>query len=397
MDFRQFLKLVPERRMTMTWALRQALEMLQMSQIELSQWLEQEIEKNPLLEVSSISGKKSFVGDIAILPNLHEHLFSQIREHFLSEEERVVAGKFVECLDEKGFISVPPEQVDDQFIELAPKVLSVLQTFDPPGIFARTLAESFLIQLSAKEKEHTDAFRIVKECFDDLLHGRYKTIEKKLGVLDLSAALKDLSMLSMRPAGAFRHEPTVTVFPDLKVEKVDGGWTLEVVEDDLPIFHIRSEYADLNPESQEEKEALRGFKTQAKWIFRSLSRRKKMLKDIGKELVAQQSLFLSQKGPLVSFSVKDLSEKLQIHESTLSRVLYGKYISTPLGVLPLRSLITRAILEKLIRCEDKKAPLTDDQLAKALKDQGFSVARRTIAKYRAQLKIGSAKKRKRSG
>lgn len=404
MDRKPFLRLIPERKLTMTLALRQALEILQMSQLELSQWLHQEIEKNPLLELRSSSAKKSFIDEAVYPPNLHEHLQAQIRDHFSSSEEIAVAEKFMECLDERGFITAPPEQINDQFVALAPKVLSVLQTFDPPGIFARNLAESFLLQLKAKGKADTDAFRVVESCFDDLLHSRYKTIEKKLGIKDLSAVLKDLGSLSMRPASVFRLEQIETISPDLKLEKVEGGWTLELLEEDLPAFHLRDEYLGLQLESDEEKQALRGFKTQAKWIFRSLERRRKLLKDIGKQLLCKQSAFLNHKGPLVSFTVKELSEKLEIHESTLSRALSGKYISTPVGVVSLRSLLSsspetqsaREVLEKLVRLEDKQEPLTDDQLAKELKAKGFSIARRTIAKYRAQLKIGSAKRRRHS-
>lgn len=402
MDPKLFLRLAPERRMTMTFALRQALEMLQMSQLELSQWLHEEIEKNPLLELRTSSVKKGFVDDIASTPTLHEHLNAQIRDHFSCADERRVAEQFLECLDERGFISALSEKAEDNFVRLAPKVLSILQTFDPPGIFARNLPEALLIQLKAKRKKDGDAFRIVEQCFDDLLHSRYKTIQKKLGITDLAPAMKDLSVLSMRPASIFQQDPTVAIHPDLNIVKVDGGWTLELTEDEMPKFHIRTEYLDLEVESADEKEALRGFKTQAKWIFRSLERRKKLLREIGRVLVCKQSAYLSQKGPLVQVTIKELSEKLEMHESTLSRALAGKYASTPRGIIPLRSLISsapatqsaREVLEKLVREEDKKKPLTDDELAKALKEQGFPVARRTIAKYRTQLKIGTAAQRK---
>lgn len=398
---RPFLKITPERRMTMTLALRQAVEMLQMSQMELSQWLHQEIEKNPLLELGRKSQKKSFVEEIIAPPNLHEHILAQIREHFSCPREREVAEQFLQCLDEKGFISAP-EKPSDSFVELAPRVLSVLQTFDPPGIFARSLQETLLLQLKIKGKEGTDAYRVIEECFDDLLHSRYKTIQKKLKITALAPAIRELGLLPLRPSAAFHHEPTGIIQPDLLIARVDGGWTLELLEEELPQFHIRSEYLNLELESPEEKEALRGFKTQAKWIFRSLDRRRKMLKTVGRMLLCKQAAYLSQKGPLVPLTIKELSEKLEVHESTLSRALSGKYASTPRGIIPLRSLVTaapqtesaREVLEKLVQFEDKKNPLTDDQLAQALKEQGFAVARRTIAKYRTQLKIGTAAKRK---
>ncbi len=121
-------------------------------------------------------------------------------------------------------------------------------------------------------------------------------------------------------------------------------------------------------------------------------------------LICKQAPYLDQKGPLTPLTIRELAEKLEIHESTLSRALAGKYASTPRGILPLRALISatpakttaREILEKLIQAEDKRKPLTDEELSEELRAKGFSIARRTIAKYRTQLKIGSAAQRKHS-
>lgn len=394
MDRRLFLKLAPERRLTMTFALRQALEILQMPQLDLGQWLMGEIERNPLLELDSVRPKKRFEGDLPSPVTLHEHLLTQIRENFSDREDQLIAEKFLEHLDEKGFITCP--------LEINPRILRILQTFDPPGIFARNLQEALLLQLRAKGKAETLAFHLVQHCFDDLLHGRYGAIKKRLRVTDLHSAINDLARLALRPAQAFKQEPISPVYPDLQIHKIEGGWALELVEDELPQFHIQTQYFDLEVESEEEKESLRMFKTQAKWIFRSLNRRRKLLREIGRILVRKQASFLDQKGALAPLSMKDLAEKLGIHESTLSRALAGKYASTPRGILPLRSLLSadpaaenaRMMLEKLIRGEDKGDPFTDDQLVQELGNKGFKVARRTVAKYRSQLKLGSASQRK---
>lgn len=402
MDPRQFLKLAPERRMVMTFALRQALEILQMPQLDLGQWLQDEIEKNPLLELGPVQSKKRFEGELPASINLHEHLTNQIRENFSDDKDRLIAEEFLEHLDEKGFITCPPEVISSYFKRPVDRILAVLQTFDPPGIFARNLQEGLLLQLRAKGKASSMAFSLVQNCFDDLLHGRYGAIKKKLGSTDLNLAMSDLARLTLRPAHVFIQEPIAPVYPDLKIHKIEGGWSLELIEDELPSFHIQTEYLDIETESNEEKESLRNFKTQAKWIFRSLNRRRKMLREIGRILVRKQAAFLDQKGPLAQLSMKDLAEKLEIHESTLSRALSGKYASTPRGIIPLRSLVTaapeaanaRTTLETLVRGEDKQKPFTDDQLVQELGSKGFKVARRTVAKYRTQLKIGSASQRK---
>lgn len=402
MDPRLILKMAPERRLIMTFALRQALEILQMPQQELGQWLLNEIEKNPLLELKSASSGKRFEIDVASPPNLYEHLLSQIRENFSDPKDQLLATIILEHLDERGFISTPLETITPKPYE---KVLSILQTFDPPGIFARSLQEALLLQLRAKGKSDTLTYTLVETCFDDLLHGRYTLMKKKLNSQDLAQAITDLARLSLRPAQAFHHEPITPIYPDIQICKIDTGWTVQLIEDELPKFHIQNKYLELEPETKEEKESLRDFKIAAKWICRSLNRRRKLLHEIARILVCKQSAYLEQKGPLAPLTIKELSETLEVHESTLSRALSGKFANTPRGIIPLRFLITatpeaqsaRDILETLIRNEDKDKPFSDDELAQALKAKGHPIARRTISKYRSQLKIGSASQRKHRG
>lgn len=386
--------LLPERRLVMTLALRRSLEILQMSQLELSQWLEEEIEKNPLLECTPSSSKKRLEIDLPSKISLYEHLQAQIRESFSSESDRKLAQNCLENLDERGFL-LEGAAVPESF-------LAVLQTFDPPGIFARSLQEALLLQLQRGGRSKTVAYRLVKECFEDLLKGRFAAIQKHLGIDDLSEALRELSRLYFRPAAQYSQDPMRPICPDLRIVRIDGGWTLELVEEELPLVKLQTDYLSVQTQSVEEKQVLRELKVQAKWICRALERRRKFLREIGRILIVKQALFLDEKGPLVSLSVKELAEQLGVHESTLSRGLAGKYAITPRGILPLRSLVTaspkaetaREILEKWIRHENKAKPWTDQELAEKLRAQGFAIARRTIAKYRTQLKIGSATQRK---
>ncbi len=371
--------------------MRQALEILQMPQLELSQWLLAEIEKNPLLELDDAPrGKKRFEGDFPAKPTLYEHLLKQIRECFSDDGERKEAVLLLQQIDERGFL---PESAGDG------KVISLLQSFDPPGIFARNLQECFLLQLKAKGQTKTLAYELVKRCYDDLLHGRFCLIKKKLRASNLKETLIQLSRLSLRPAEVFHEEISHQITPDLSIQRIDGGWTLELIEDDLPRFHRL--HIDIEGE-KEEREVMRSFKVQAKWIFRSLNRRRKLLQELGRALLCKQAAFLDQKGPLLPIRMQELAQKLEIHESTLSRALHGKFAATPRGIIPLKSLISsdpestnaKLLLEKLIASEDKSNPLTDDQLANALKEKGIQIARRTIAKYRKILKIASCSQRK---
>jgi RNA polymerase sigma-54 factor len=395
MDPRLFLKLAPQRQLKMTHALHQALGILQMTQLELKEWLTEVIEKNPLLKLHFSSPKKNIEYEVPYQPSLYEHLQSQIQESFSCKEKRRAAEFFLEHLDEKGFLSDLPEAWDKE-------ILSVLQTFDPPGIFARNLQEALLIQLKNRGKENTVSFTLIQHHFDDLLQNRFSKIKKSLQVSDLSSIFQELAHLSFRPSEAFKKEPTTPIYADLRLEKSPTGWTLELMEDDLPKIHLESEYLSIEGISSEEKETLKGFKAEANWLCRILERRRKFIRLVGKILAHKQMAFFNQKGPLVCITMKELAEKLQVHESTLSRALSNKYISTPRGIIPLRSLIVndpaietaKELLKQLVQNEDKRRPLTDEDLAQSLKAKGLSVARRTIAKYRTQLKIGSANQRK---
>lgn len=390
------IRLVPQRRMVMTYALAQALEILQMPQQELAQWLLEQIEKNPLLELDEARTHFSLEKETVSMPTLYETLIRQIHENISCPEDQKIAEDILQHLDEKGFISTPLNARQEA-------ILPILQTFDPPGIFARNLQECLLLQLKEQGKERSAAFRIVESSFDDLLHGRYNALKKK--VEDLPAAIQTIARLRMRPAETFKQEHVSVAIPDLDFSKQEESWSIDVEEGELPQFHIRKEYLSIELKSEEEKEALRGFKTQANWIVRSLKRRRKLLLEVGKILVAKQGDYLDQKGQLASITIKEISEQLQVHESTLSRAIAGKYAITPRGLLPLRDLITatpatetaKEWLQKWVQEEDKQNPLTDEQLAARFKEKGLQVARRTVAKYRMGLKIGSASSRKHLG
>jgi len=398
------LKLSSEQRLTMTFALRQALEILHMPQIELAQWLTQEIEKNPLLEETSPAKTISYSEEIASLPSLHDHLTHQIRENFPDPIFRSLATEFIEHLDEKGFLTLSLEELSLLLsvpISRLASILEVIQTFDPPGIFARTLQESLLLQLKAYGMEKGDSFFLVRDCFDDLLQGRYSVIKRKLSSINVTEAIQKLARLSSRPANAYLHETTPFAHADLSICQTEKGWTIETQEDCLPKIELSDQYESLTF-SPQEQESLRSWKAAAKWLFRSLKKRRQILLSIGAFLVRKQSAYLKQTGPLVPLTLQELADHLHLHESTVSRALHGKYAATPRGLLPLRSLLksdpeaqsAKTLLQTLIKNEDKAYPLTDDDLCSALREKGHKVARRTVSKYRKELKIGSAARRK---
>ncbi len=382
-------KILPQNRLAMTFALGKALELLQMPQWELALWLQNEVEKNPLLELD----REAFVAQKSDFPviqapiSLYEHLVNQIRERFSNISEREEALRLMECLDEKGFIQEAPENHP---------LVPILQQFDPPGIFARDLRECLLLQLSPQTLAHT----LVNHHFQDLLHGRFKKIKQQMRGETLDCALKTLSRLNLRPAALFRQEPSIPIKADLIIIQTDTELSVRLYDEDLPQFHLRSFCKDAL--SNEEKILMQTWKASGSWLLRSLQKRKELLLQVGEILIRKQKAYLQQEAPLAPCTLRTLAKELHIHESTLSRALAHKYAETPLGFISLKSLIPPApdmtaakrAIAKLVTQENKNNPLSDLEIAKHLCKTNIQLARRTVAKYRKQLRIGSHSLRK---
>lgn len=383
------LGLTFERRMVMTTSLRQSLDILQMPQMELATWLLSEIEKNPLLEPVGPPFNPLVVEqkELESKESLYDHLKSQIREAFPEGKLREKAEELLHTLDEKGYLESP-------LPEGAEKVLPILQTFDPPGIFATSLQECLLLQLKAKNLVDSPVFRLVKDFFSDLLEGRYAQIKKKI---DLTDAIQKLSQLQLRPVSSFQSECAPSLIADLRILHIEGKWIIEIPDRAFPQFQIIR--YELENFSKEEKKCVREWTYQAKWISHCVKRRQQLLLKIGAYLVRKQSGYLHRQENLKPLSMKEAAKDLEMHESTLSRALSGKYAETPRGLILLRSLIHAApqalSAKEWIKqlCEKEKTPLTDSEISELLAKQGISIARRTIAKYRKSLKIGSARNR----
>ncbi|MBI5272379.1 MAG: RNA polymerase factor sigma-54 [Chlamydiia bacterium] len=386
------------------FALHQSLQLLQMPQLELSQWLLAEIENNPLLELDTM-GQTSVRHDFSTIESpltLHEHLLHQIQEHFTQPQQHI-AHLLLEALDERGFLECSLNALSHQHNlprETFERVLPILQTFDPPGIFAQNLRECLLIQL--QDKPNSDAYKIVSSHFEHLLRKRFEKIKKSLKIDDLSPAILTLARLHLRPSASFRQETPIWIRADLTMTKTGKTWIIETPEEMLPKFHLNTRYLTLSPDEPEEKKSLRKWVVQGKWLLKSLERRRLLLREVGALLARKQAAFLEQRGELQQITAQEIATKLQIHESTLSRALAGKYVQTPRGCIALKSLLSaspetltaKEALQRLIAQENRKEPLSDTQLADTLQQSGIVLARRTIAKYRKELKISSAAQRK---
>lgn len=388
---------LPQQRPSFHQALQQAVALLEMPQLELAQWVEEEVEKNPLLKRLSSPPPPVSAQERAFVPSFYEDLLRQIGELLLAPEEKKIAEALFLQLDEKGFISGDLSSLcQGHPQELVQKTWDKLKTLDPPGIFAANLQESLLLQLQRKGLKNHACYALLQKNFDALLHGKWKKMEK-----DLAEALPLLSRLSLRPIEYPDPQKGAWIRPDLSLEKQEEKWAVRFHEEEIPAFQFDPLYVDIRPSSPEETLSLRAWKTSANWLFRSLKRRKQILLQVAGLILKTQRAALEQRGLLRPLTIQEGARLLGLHESTLSRALSGKYIATPQGLFPLKAFFKASdtqplfkALKRLIEEEDKTAPLTDEMLAEALDAKGFSIARRTLVKYRKALRIPAAKSRK---
>lgn len=351
---------------------------------------------------------------------LYEHLLAQARETFDDPRDFKVAETVIGYLDDAGFLKTPLIEIallhqyeQKQVEEIASKV----QTFDPPGIAATSLQESLLIQLQIKGKKSGLAYEIIERCYDDLLHNRIPAISKKLGRLntDVSKVIDDqIARLDLHPGAAFGKGVPQHIIPDVAIRREGEVLVVDTNSDPIPQFRINRRYLRMldDPTLPEETaEFIKQKIASAKWLLRTIDQRNDTITRIAESLAKRQAeFFLQPDGKLTPLTMKMVAEELELHESTIARAVSNKYINSPRGLLPLRSFFTNALetekgvdissttardlLKKLIHSEDKKQPLSDDTLSGLLKEAGIKCARRTIAKYRGELGLGTAQQRR---
>jgi RNA polymerase sigma-54 factor len=390
-----------QRRQQMAMTMHQAVRMLQMPQLELAQWLQEEIESNPLLEHDRRSRAPLSAcgeGEEPIAqPTLREHLLQQARDVFANSTEISIAVSLIDQCDERGFLIAGSLTLAEK------KILQILQTFDPPGICARSLQESFVNQL--RSKKDPLAQKIIREHFHDLLSGRFSLLRKKMRCSPekLREALHTISQLASRPAVSFESTPSVPMVADLSIVKLEQGWLLTVEEQELPLVSLRPDASSLLAQAKkEEKETVRNWLSRARWLQRALCRRRDLLRRIAKILIRTQSSYFAHEGEMIPISIEETAQYVHVHPSTVWRAIVNKVVASPRGMTPLSRFFATAtskasmntLLQRLISQEDKKRPLTDEELMQKIQAQGFACARRTVAHYRKRLKLRSSLHRK---
>lgn len=354
--------------------------------------------------------------------NLTEHLNAQAREVFAKKEDLLVAEAIIGNLNEEGFLQANLAEIASQCkssLKRAQKVLAKIQEFDPIGIGATSIQECLLLQLKHQGKGESLAAQILTDYYEDFLHHRLSALQKKLRLpaeLIERTIQEEIACLSLHPGTRLSSsEFAQQIVPDLFIWDEEGSWRIAVNEEPLPSFHVDTRYLRMLEDSsvsQETKEFILQKLRGVKWLWRTLSQRGETLAKIAEVIATRQREFLlTPLGRLRPLTMQEIAQELDLHESTIARTISGKYAETPKGLFSLRSLIgqgyasemsdeamastaVRDLIRQLIRLENKKNPLSDAELAIKLRDHGVSCARRTVAKYRAELQLGNAQQRR---
>ncbi|MDF1577706.1 MAG: RNA polymerase factor sigma-54 [Desulfurivibrionaceae bacterium] len=354
-------------------------------------------------------------------PNLQSHLHWQLSLSPLNDEEKAVGEYIIGNLDRDGFLRVDSEAIAEATgvnVEKAEEMVFAIQAMDPPGIGARSVRESLLLQLNHLELGRSLAARIVRDHLPLMEKRNYGGIAKATGCSpdEVRAALKIIMNLDPFPGRQYSDEEPHYILPDVFVYKIDDEYVIMMNDEGLPRLQISSFYREI---LKDERAAPAGTKNyiqekmkSAAWLIKSIQQRQRTIYRVMESIIKFQRDFFD-KGveylkPLV---LRDVAEDIEMHESTISRVTSSKYVHTPQGIFELKYFFNSAIerrdggdalssmsiknkLQSIIRAEDTGKPLSDNALAEIFKKDGIKLARRTVAKYREQLGILPSKLRK---
>jgi RNA polymerase sigma-54 factor len=436
--------------------LQRAVRLLQMSSLDFSQWVRRALEVNPFLETIDsddapqddplqadtleaawgseprttrrVEGGEGTVFDTLAAPTtLVGHLMTQLNVLSLPDRDRVLALAVTHCLDDDGYLRIPLADVgvaaalvpavDSSELTIA---LRRVQALDPTGVAARDLAECLHLQLgkvpaSVRGVDLALAMQIVQHHLPALANGDLAAMARRLGVAReaVQTACEAIRRLDPRPGWRHGTHAIEYVTPDVVVRRQRGRWTTHLNPAVIPRVCVNRLYAEWFNRYREPGQAeLGGHLQEAKWTVRNVEQRFATILSVARAIVQRQQQFLAL-GPMAMrpMALREIADAVGVHESTVSRVTNNKFIATPCGVFELKYFFSRALgtasggecsatairglLQELIASESPGTPLSDVALAQLLARQGLRVARRTVTKYRQQLKIVPAERRRR--
>jgi RNA polymerase sigma-54 factor len=371
--------------------------------------------------------------------DLSDHLREQVALLDLTAREEALAEEFLGNIGEDGYLAASLEEIRDGVNEVirremgedrdddelplftlaeCERMLRVIQDLDPPGVGARDLRECLLLQLGAAGQADTLAARLVRDAFEELRGHRWSELIKRFGVpqVVLQAAADEIKKLDPKPGLRFSAADDDYIIPDLVVDKVDGQYLVFANDREMPRLRLSRSYQELARDRKrfdgESKEFIAAKLNSAHWMIQAIEQRRQTMLKVMHYIVDRQRDFF-EKGVqhLRPLTLREVAEAVGMHESTVSRVTNEKFVQTPRGVLPLKFFFSSGLsttdgddvsargikdqIQKLVDAEDPRNPLTDQAIVEVLQRDGVQIARRTVAKYRDQLGVLSARMRKR--
>ncbi|TKG93425.1 RNA polymerase sigma-54 factor [Puteibacter caeruleilacunae] len=372
--------------------------------------------------------------------SFHEFLHEQLGLLPLNEEEQLLAEYIIGNIDEDGYLRRELESIVDDVafahnVEAADEemyqLLWEIQDFDPPGVGARNLRECLLLQIKRRDKKRASvvtATKILKDTFDEFTKKHYKKIISKFSLTEeeLKDAINEILKLNPKPGSAYSNplnKANQQIIPDFLLDLEEGELRLTLNQRNVPDLHINDDYLGMlksykdnkKTQSKTQKDAVTFVKQKidsAKWFIDAIRQRQHTLLLTMSEIINLQKEYFMEgdEAKLKPMILKDIADRTGLDVSTISRVSNSKYIQTHFGIYPVKYFFSegmqkdtgeevstreiKKILQECINGEDKRKPLTDEQLAKILKEKSYPIARRTVAKYREQLDIPVARLRK---
>ncbi|MGM0452120.1 MAG: RNA polymerase factor sigma-54 [Thermodesulfobacteriota bacterium] len=468
-ELQQNLKL--QQQLVMTPQLQMAIKLLQLSRVELVEMVRQELENNPTLEESanmeasdetepeaeeaqptkevtiedqfnkemdwqqyieeySSTGRTHFETEEKEAPNyeaftaskssLADHLRWQLLMTQPTEEEENIGSLIIGNLNKFGYLDLPVEEIatiNQSTVERVQQVLSVMQSFDPPGICARNLSESLLIQIDQLGIDNPLVKQIISNHLKDLENKRHQAIAKALhtDLESVTAAVEIIRQLDPRPGDRFDEIEQIYITPDVYVYREDDDYIVLLNDEDIPQLYINGYYKKAARKgdhlNRDTRAYLRDRLRSAEWLIKSIQQRRKTIYNVMESIVKFQREFfdfgIAHLKPMV---LRDVAEDIEMHESTISRVTTNKYAYTPHGIFELKFFFNSSInrsdgetiasasvqeeIRRIVSNEDSKKPYSDKKISDMLEASGIRIARRTIAKYREMMGILPSSKRK---
>ncbi|HDK7166936.1 TPA: RNA polymerase factor sigma-54 [Clostridium botulinum] len=449
------LSLTQEQKLIMTQQMQLSIKLLQMSTYELQQYVEKEVQENPVLDSQNIHKEDKDIEDINYKKlikhlegngneygsysnynkeetspfnfisnekSLKEYLQEQIIELNENKYIKSICIYIIENIDDKGYLSVNDEEISEELkvpLDSIKKAIDIVQSLEPDGIGARNLKECLKIQLKKKSINNSKICEIIDNYLPLVAENRYNVISKKLGISIKKAQEYGDVIKTLQPKpsrGFYTGDEVKYIVPDAYIKKIDNEYYIIMNEELLPKLTVNNLYKEivLNDTDENAVEFVKEKLNSAIFLIKSIENRKSTIyRVLEKILEIQKDYFDFGIEFLKPMTLREIADSLGMHESTISRAIRDKYINTNRGTILIKDLFTTGItannstgedisvefikkeIKELIDREDKKKPISDQIICNILNNKGMQISRRTVAKYREELGIQSSKCRKR--